>query len=333
MRIFSSRWPLRGCAVALVLGSVLHACADVSDLLLSRSRSPFELFLRSDMRAGLPYDVIVETTRKESSQPLECLPLWAKTKRCAVRIEPGVLAAIVDSTDRVIRLIVTLDDRVRNGQDSHRQGVMRDVLEEMQRSWTKIGPRSREGSEEETPQRRWVAPRGRWGASMYYPPPRGMHGIVQAGRRDNDLDIMLPDSIVVTDLPAYSLLMHLQPPAPTLPPRRPLPPPQPAVLTPEQIVAAMRADLRELTIRQESVMHGTGRYETVLDHLGFVSTTGVRFALVNPTPEGWSAVATHPSLPKASCVVYAGIVASRPRTQRSGLTGAPGEVICDSAER
>jgi hypothetical protein len=166
---------------------------------------------------------------------------------------------------------------------------------------------------------------------MFYPPPQGMAaGVVQAGRRENDLDIMLPDSIVVTDLPAYSLLMHLQPPVPTLPPRRVLPPPPPPVLTPEQVVAAMRADLRELTIRQESVMHGTGRYETVLDHLGFVSTTGVRFALVNPTPEGWSAVATHPSLAKRSCVVYAGLIAERPRTQKLGLTGAPGEVICDS---
>ena len=333
MRIFSSRWSLRGCAGVLGLASVLGACGDIGDLLQSRSRSPFELFLRSDMRPGLPYDVMVETTKKESSQPLECLPLWAKAKRCAVRIEPGVLAAIVDSSGRVIRLIVTLDDRVRGGQSMHGQRVMRDNLEDMQREWSKIGPMSREGSDEATPQRRWFAPHGRWGASMYYPPPSGMVGVVQAGRRDNDLDIMLPDSIVVTDLPAYSLLMHLQPPERTLPPRRQLPPAPPPVLTPDQIVAAMRADLRELTIRQESVMHGTGRYETVLDHLGFVSTTGVRFALVNPTPEGWSAVATHPSLTKASCVVYAGLVADRPRTQRSGLTGAPGEVICDSAER
>jgi hypothetical protein len=330
MRVLSSRWSFGGCAATLVLGSLLGACANIGDLLLSQSRSPFALFQRTDMRAGLPYEVIVETANKESSQPLECLPLWAKAKRCAVRIEPGVLAAIVDSAGRVIRLIVTLDDRVRGGQDSHGQLVMRDALDEMQEAWNKIGPMSREGSDEATPQRRWFALHGRWGASMFYPPPRGMSGVVQAGRRDNDLAIMLPDSIVVTDLPAYSLLMHLQPPVPTLPPRRQPPPPQPPVLTPEQIVAAMRADLRELTIRQESVMHGTGRYETVLDHLGFVSTTGVRFALVNPTPEGWSAVATHPSLPKTSCVVYAGLVANRPRTQRSGLTGAPGEVICDS---
>ena len=314
--------------MALSLG--VGSCAGAGDLLKMRSHSPFALFLRDDMRAGLPYDLMVKTTKNESSQPLECLPLWAKAKRCAVRIQPGVLAAIVDSTDRVIRLIVTLDDQVRVGYNGHGQSVMRDMVEEMQRVWSGIGPAMRESGEEPTPQRRWLAPGGRWGAAMWYPPPSGIGGVVQAGRRETDLNIMLPDSIGVTDLPAYSLLMHMQPATPSRPRPRDVPSPPQRLLTPEQILVTMRADLRELTIRQEGVMHATGRYETSLDHLAFVSTAGVRFALVNPTPEGWSAVATHPSVPKVSCVVFAGIVTERPRTKQSGLTGAPGEVVCDS---
>ena len=298
---------------------------------LSKSKSPFALFGRDDMRAGLPYDVMVQTAKKESSQPLECLPLWARAKRCAVRIEHGILAAVVDSTDRIIRLIVTLDDAVVGGQNPYGQHIMKSALDEMKGEWSAIGPGSRETGEETTPQRRWLAPGGRWGAALWFPPPRGLPGATQAGRSEVDLAIALPDSFGVTDLPAYSLLLLLRPPERSPRPRSAVVPPAPqAPLTPEQLLVSMRSDLRELTIKQEGVMHGTGRYETSLEHLQIASATGVRFALVNPTPEGWSAIATHPSLPGISCVVFAGIVDARPRTRKSGLAGAPGEVVCDS---
>ena len=331
MRVPFPRSAWRGSVAGLLLALGPAACgAPGSDLLGRRPTSPFSLYGRNDMRAGLPYDVMVESAKKESSQALSCLPLWARARRCAVRIEHGILAAVVDSTDRIIRLVVTLDETVRGGKNVHGQLIMRDVLRETQTAWSAIAPATREGSDESPPQRRFVDRTRRWGATLWYPPPRGMSGAVQQARSEVDMAIALPDSFGITDLPAYSLLVQLRPPEATPRPRptlQPLPPPAPP--TGEQLMAMMRSDLRELTIKQEGAIHAAGRYETSLEHLRVVSTVGVRFALVNPTSEGWSAVATHPSLPGLSCVVFAGIVVERPRTKKSGLTGAPGEVVCD----
>ena len=333
MRIPSFRSPASAGVAALTFALAVAGCrGSESGLLASKSTSPFALYARDDMRAGLPYEVMVQTAQKESSQPLTCMPLWARARRCAVRIEHGVLAAVVDSTERIIRFVVTLDEAVRSGQNRYGQTIMRDVMEDMKREWNAVGTMTREPSDESPPQRRWLDRGKRWGGTLWYPPPRGVSGPVQQ-TRDVDLDIALPDSFGVTDLPAYSLLLQLRPPQAAPRPRPTfVTPPQPEPPTREQLLAMMRSDLRELTINQEAAIHATGRYETSLDHLRVVSTVGVRFALVNPTPDGWSATATHPSLPGLSCVVFAGIVVERPRTKHSGLTGAPGEVVCDSLQ-
>ena len=147
---------------------------------------------------------------------------------------------------------------------------------------------------------------------------------------DAELAVSLPESITVTDLPAYSLWMERQPPAPAPKPIAPLM--VAAVRTPPtryDLLTMLRSDLRALTIAEEGVVHATGNYETQLERLPFTRSDGVVLQLVHATPVGWGAVATHPLLPSVSCVVFAGNVPTRPMTLREGRRGSPGEVVCD----
>ena len=91
----------------------------------------------------------------------------------------------------------------------------------------------------------------------------------------------------------------------------------------------LRSDLRAVTIAEEGAVHRTGRYEPALERLSLTPSSDVRLALLYATSEGWSAMATHPSLPGISCVVFAGDVATRPATQKQGRHGAAGDIVCD----
>jgi hypothetical protein len=147
---------------------------------------------------------------------------------------------------------------------------------------------------------------------------------------DAELAVSLPESITVTDLPAYSLWMQRQPPPPA--PNLIAAPVKVAVRTPptrDDVLTMLRSDLRALTIAQEGVVHATGNYETQLRRLPFTRSDGVVLQLVHASPDGWGAVATHPSLPGVSCVVFAGNVPTPPTTRREDRRGSPGEVVCD----
>jgi hypothetical protein len=311
---------------------LVAACGGSSDLVdrISGHRaSPFALFGRNDMRAGLRFDVLRAAAKKESVKQYECVPLWAKAQRCSVPIENGVLVAIIDSTSRVIRLIASTDTMMRSGINVHGQLILRDVVRDTRASWDSAGMLQHNDLDPVMPQLQWLDRTHRWSASLWY--SRAHRADVpnsSAAAREAELAMTLPESIGVTDQPAYALFAQLRPPKKT--------PTAVAVLqsapqppTAEEILTMLRSDLRAVTAAEEGALHQTGVYETDIEHLRLTPSPEVRVELIRPTPDGWSAVASHPRLPGVSCVVYAGDVASPPTTRRYGKRGGVGEVVCD----
>jgi hypothetical protein len=325
-------------AAALIAALLVVGCgegASARDALTRRRTSPFAVFGRDDMRAGLRFEVLEGAARKESVRQFDCAPLWAEARSCSVRIDPGLLTALVDRNGRVIRLSVHADQRVWGGQDIHGQIIFREAVRDTRAAWDSIATLFREEADGGVRQLRWRDNTRRWGASLWYralggePVPPATRGL-----SDAELAITLPDSIAVTDMPAYALLMQLRPPpSPTAAPRgrKSVAVVAPPLPSPDQLVTMMRSDLRALTIAQEGALHAAGRYETTLTRLQILPSPGVRLELLRAGQDGWSAVAIHPALPGRSCVVYAGDVVAPPRTRQQGRRGAsPGDVVCDS---
>jgi hypothetical protein len=282
------------------------------------------------MRAGLEFHVLDEAARRESVRPYQCVPLWAKARRCALPIETGLLVAVVDSADRVIRLIAASDSLSRGRSDVHGLLIFRDVVRETRAAWDSAGLLHREGMDAESPQLRWVDGSGRWGASLWYSRAHRANVQTSATAMDAELAMSLPESVGVTDLPAYALFMQRRPTSPAPPPPLEHPVRSDAVApTAEELLRMLQSDLRAVTIAEEGAVHREGRYETRLEKLSFTPSPGVQLELVRPTPDGWSAVARHPSLPGVSCVVFAGDVSSRPATETQGRRGGPGDIVCD----
>ena len=295
-----------------------------------RRESPFTLFGRDDMRAGLHFRVLDEAAQKESVRQYQCAPLWARARRCSLPIETGLLVAIVDSTDHVIRLVAATDSASRSRNDVHGLLIFRDVVRDTRASWDSVGTLHRDGMDAEAPQLRWLDVTRRWGGSLWYSRAHRAAVETSATAMDAELAVSLPESITVTDLPAYGLFMQKEPAPPAS--RLVKPAPRAIAQTPptrDDLLTMLRSDLRALTIAQEAAVHASGRYEVRLENLELTRSPGVVLELVHPTPDGWSAVATHPSLPAVSCVVFAGNVSDPPITRREGRRGAPGEIVCD----
>ena len=306
------------------------SASDLADRIAGHRASPFALFGRDDMRAGLRFETLRNAAKKESVKQYECLPLWAKAQRCTIAIEGGVLVAVVDSTDRVIRLVAASDSLIRSGVNVHGQLIMRDVVRDTRAAWDSVGTLRRYDTDPLAPQLLWVDRTQRWGGTLWYSRahradvPRSSNAVLDA-----ELAMTLPESLGVTDLPAYTLFAQRRPapppvPAPTRVAIAPAPPP-----TPDEILTMLRSDLRAVTAAQETALHTTGEYKTRFDALQLTPSPGVRVDFVNPTIEGYAAVATHPDLPDVSCVVYAGDVANPPATRKLGRRGTVGEVVCD----
>jgi hypothetical protein len=320
------------CALGLApaLGLGCGSASGIADRIAGHRASPFFLFGRDDMRAGLRFDVLRDAAKKESVKQFECMPLWAKTQRCALAIEGGILAAIVDGDGRVIRLLSTPDSFVRNGVNVHGQLMLRDVVRETRASWDSAGTLHHNDGDPLAPHLLWLDRTGRWGGSLWYSRahraavPRSSSSVT-----DVELAMTLPESIGVTDLPAYALFTQRRPAPPvTAPPtyitKMPAPPP-----TADEILTMLRSDLRAVTAAQEGALHRTGEYATDLARLQLTPSVDVQVELLHPTIDGWSAVATHPGLEGLSCVVYAGDVATPPVTRKLGRRGGVGEVVCD----
>jgi hypothetical protein len=322
------RYALGLCAV------VITACGSVSDItdrIAGHRASPFALYGRDDMRAGLRFEVLRDAAKKESVKQYECLPLWAKAQRCSLAIEGGQLVAIVDSTDRVIRLLSTPDSLSRSGINVHGQLIMRDVVRDTRAAWDSVGTLQRHDTDPLAPQLLWLDRTRRWGGTLWYSRAhRADVPLSSQSASDAELTMTLPESLGVTDLPAYTLFAQRQPTPPPAPAPRvaavTTPPPPP---TPDEIIEMLRSDLRAVTAAQEGALHTTGQYKTQFEQLQLTPSPKVRVEFVRPTIEGYSAIATHPDLPGVSCVVYAGDVASPPSTRKNGSHGGVGEVVCD----
>jgi hypothetical protein len=306
------------------------SAADIGDRIAGHRASPFSLFGRDDMRAGLRFDVLRDAARKESVKQYECVALWAKAQRCSLPIESGMLTAIVDSSGRVIRLLASTDPILRNGINVHGQLIFRDVVRDTRAAWDSVGAVHRDDGDPASPQLRWVDKGKRWGSSLWYSSVRRANVPHTSGAAtDAELAMTLPESLGVTDLPAYALFSQLRPipaPPPAAARRDSVPPRLP---TGEEILTMLRSDLRAVTIAEEAAIHRSGEYETQIERLHLTSSDGARLRLVNATSEGWSATASHPSLPGLTCVVFAGDLASPPATAKQGRHGPPGEIVCD----
>jgi hypothetical protein len=326
--------PFGGTGAVLCLTGLL-GCGGASgfaDRLAGHRASTFALFGRDDMRAGLRFDVLDQAANKESVKQFECAPLWAGARRCILGIDTGTLTAIVDTSGRVIRLVASPGAALHNGMNLHDLYIFRDVVRDTRSAWDSAGVLHRDGIEGDTPELRWLDPTRRWGGSLWY--SRAHRADVprsSAAATDAELAMSLPESLGVTDLPAYALFTERRPSPPDAKPE----PTTPVVTVQampsrDEVLTMLRSDLRALTIAEESALHTVGTYEARLDHLALTPSPGVRLALLRPTADGFGAVATHELLPGLSCVVFAGDVASPPATLKQGRRAPPGEVACDS---
>jgi len=320
-----------GAGLSVLLGVGCGSVSDLADRIAGHRASPFALFGRNDMRAGMRFETLRDAARKESVKQYECLPLWSKAQRCAVPIEGGVLVAIVDSTGRVIRLLTAPDSLIRSGVNVHGQLIMRDVVRDTRAAWDSVGTLRRYDNDPLAPQLLWVDRTQRWGGTLWY--SRAHRADVPRSSEsatDAELAMTLPESLAVTDLPAYTLFSQRRPTPPPVPaPTRVVVAPPPAPPTPDEILTMLRSDLRAVTAAQEGALHTTGEYKTRFEQLQLTPSPGVHVEFVQPTIEGYSAVATHPGLPGVSCVVYAGDVRNPPVTRKLGRRGTVGEVVCD----
>src|ERR1051325_10488812 len=124
-----------GAGLSVLLSVGCGSASNLADRIAGHRASPFALFGRDDRRAGLRFETLRDAAKKESVKQYKCLPLWARAQRCSVAIEGGILVAIVDSTDRVIRLLTAPDSLIRSGINVHGQLIMRDVVRDTRAAW------------------------------------------------------------------------------------------------------------------------------------------------------------------------------------------------------
>jgi prepilin-type N-terminal cleavage/methylation domain-containing protein len=88
--------------------------------------------------------------------------------------------------------------------------------------------------------------------------------------------------------------------------------------------AALKSDLRNLTVAQESFFYDNQAYTTDPNALNFRSSQNVSLTFVDATGSGWSATATHAVASPTTCGVYYG--ASPPPLT---ATVAEGLIACE----
>ena len=97
-------------------------------------------------------------------------------------------------------------------------------------------------------------------------------------------------------------------------------------------IQAMTGDLRRIVSANEVYKAKNKRYAaSVGDLTTYHTSSGVTVAFLAVTLTGWSGKATASSLPGKSCVVSVGTVATAPKTDATGRTGADAVVVCDPA--
>ncbi|HUF29160.1 MAG TPA: prepilin-type N-terminal cleavage/methylation domain-containing protein [Gemmatimonadaceae bacterium] len=87
--------------------------------------------------------------------------------------------------------------------------------------------------------------------------------------------------------------------------------------------AALKSDLRNLTVAQESYFYENQTYTTDPASLNFNASQNVALTFVAGTGFGWSATATHAVASPTTCGVYYGAVAAP-----IAATTAEGQIAC-----
>ena len=327
LSVTSRRYPVALAIIALLINTA--AC--------SGGGPPFALFLRDDMRPGTEFSALDAAALSEQKQSWACKNIWAGARSCWIRVESGMLTALIGSNDKVIRLIYVTDEPLRGPRDyGYKSGEARSILQNevdaMRMAWDTISPHRTGPTDHGIAEYRWADSTGRWTGGLWYSPisryiPERWHVSHDMLR---DTIAFVPDSIAVTDERAYSALLDRRPPASVsataggaILPGRPL--------TLGEQFEIMRTDLSLLRDAQEEFRRDSSRYAVDRDQLMFLEREGVTIRLVEATPRGWGALATHSALPQASCVLHGGRVASRPRTLHAKLESREKEVVCDGA--
>jgi hypothetical protein len=174
---------------------------------------PFSLFGRQHLRPGIRMAKLEKVSRAESRYPFKCSPLWARAQQCVMKIAPGDLRVVVDSTGRVIRLTVVAPDSFFVWEETPRnEPIYRYRANELKRAWDAIRPHERLTVEpSQQVEYRWIADQ-RWAAQMWYSPwarYRTRSELLRQAYRDSLTRV--PDSIAVTDAPAFDKLMEQHP--------------------------------------------------------------------------------------------------------------------------
>jgi type IV pilus assembly protein PilA len=74
----------------------------------------------------------------------------------------------------------------------------------------------------------------------------------------------------------------------------------------EAFRASMVSDLKNVVTSQELYWSGANGYSASVEDLGIQPSRGVSLSFPEATVTGWSAVATHTSLPGVTCAVFSG---------------------------
>jgi hypothetical protein len=94
----------------------------------------------------------------------------------------------------------------------------------------------------------------------------------------------------------------------------------------------MTGDLRRIVSANEVYKAKNKRYAAAVGDLTtYHPSSGVTVVFTGVTAAGWSGKATSSSVPGKSCVVSVGTVATAPKTDATGRTGADAVVVCDPA--
>jgi hypothetical protein len=325
---------------------MLAACNvtySILDRVTGRAPARFALFGRDDFRAGVRFAMLEHSATFESRVPFHCVELWPGTRQCTLPIHPGKLIAVVNDRGRVARLTVVTAEPILYGLATQESGEFENAINDTRDKWNAIRPAVAVPAGRQV-EMRWRDGPGRSGAAMWYSRARA-YGLP---RRSNDSLMVLPDSMSVTDVPAYNELLAGNPFKSTRPPaaevatgvgsagspsggaaEAPAESARPTV-TPQESIDAMHSDLRALSIAQETYLREHGEYASKLSALHLTLSDGVNLELGSADGDGWSAVATHRSLLGYSCVVFSGAVASAPRTRRAGVRAtSAGSIACD----
>jgi hypothetical protein len=151
--------------------------------------------------------------RVESRYPFKCSSLWAGAQQCVMKISPGDLRVVVDSSGRVIRLTMVASETFFVWEETPtEEPIYRYHANEMKRTWDAIQPHAHLTDElTRHVEYRWLVGK-RWAAQMWYSPWARYRTHSEALRRAyRDSLARVPDSIAVTDAPAYDKFMERHP--------------------------------------------------------------------------------------------------------------------------